>query len=155
MNRMVVAACVMLAACGGARSAPSTDAARTAMYGDYGFSASVPNQVIRGTVRVTPVGTGIEFETTCNPEVGARPRPRNMPSSSTSVTRYCSGAWLAFDRFNPAQAMWYSSVEVQKRREVCAQYATQNGRQVCVSRSTETYSVYEPRSGSIQVQRVP
>ena len=157
MSRVVVAAaaCALLGACGGARNAPSTEAARTATYGDYAFSASVPNQVIRGTVRVSPEGTGIQFETACIPEVGARPRPRNLPASTSAVTRYCSGAWLTFDRFNPAQAMWYASVEIQKRREVCSRYETQNGRQVCVSRSTESYSVYEPRSGGIQVQRLP
>ena len=68
---------------------------------------------------------------------------------------YCSGTWLSFDRFNPAQATWYASVEIAKRREVCNRYETQNGRQVCVSRGMETYYVYEPRSGGIQVQRVP
>lgn len=138
----------------GTRTA-SPDAARSAD-GIYEFTANTPNQLIRGSIRVGPEGTGIQFETACQPEATIRPMPSTMPSATTTSMRYyCSGAWLTFDRSNPVQAMWHTTVEVPRRREVCARYETQNGRQVCVSRTTETYYVPEPRSGGIQVRRLP
>jgi hypothetical protein len=150
-----MSACVVLGACGGSRTAPSAEATKVAMYGDYGFTANPPNQLIRGTIRVNAEGTGIQFETACQPEVTVRPRPRNMPASTSVMTYYCSGTWLSFDKSNPAQAKWFASVEVPRRREICNRYETQNGRQVCVSRGTETYTTYEQRSGGIQVSRIP
>lgn len=123
--------------------------------GTYAFSASTPNQLIRGTVVVSAEGTDIQFETACQPEATVRARPRDMPSSMSVMIYYCSGTWLTFDRRNPATAKWYASVEIPRQREVCSRYETQNGRQVCVNRTTETYSVYETRTGGIQVHRVP
>ena len=156
MNRWIATlSCVALAACGGGRAAPSSEApAASAGYGLYAFSASSPDQLIRGTIRVGPDGTGIQFETACQPEATVRPMPSGMTSSMSTMRYYCSGTWLTFDRRNPAMAKWYATVQLPRQREVCSRYDTQNGRQVCVSRTTETYYVNETRSGGIQVRKV-
>ena len=145
---------LLLVSCATAGTSVATGDAARPIEGTYEFSASTPNQLIRGSVFVGPEETRVQFETTCQPEATVRPRPRSMPSSTSVMTYYCGGTWLAFDRRNPAAANWFASVEVPRRREVCARYETQNGRQVCVSRTTETYSVFETRTGSIQVRRI-
>lgn len=145
----------VLTACASTGRTSSSGEATRSPEGTYEFSANTPNQLIRGSIHSGPEGTGIQFETACQPEATIRALPRNMPSA-TSVSRYyCSGTWLTFDRFNPAQATWFATVETPRRREVCARYETQNGRRVCVSRTTETYYVAETRSGGIQVRRIP
>lgn len=150
---IAVTACIALGACGGSRGAPSDEALPASREGRYEFSATTPNQVVRGTVRVGSDAMDVQFETPCQPDATTRGMPSGMPSS-TSVSRYyCSGAWLTFDRRNPSSAKWFASVQLPRRREVCARYETQNGRQVCVSRSTETYYINETRTGVIQVRR--
>jgi hypothetical protein len=153
MQRWIAVACIVLNACGGSRSAPSDQAPPAASEGRYEFSATTPSQVIRGTVRVSSDAMDVQFETPCQSDAAMRGVPSGMPSS-TSVARYnCGGAWLTFDRRNPSSAKWFASVQLPRRREVCARYETQNGRQVCVSRSTETYYINETRTGVIQVRR--
>ena len=155
MHRSIVTmACMVVFGCGGSRGTPAVEAP-SSLDGLYEFSATTPNQNIRGNLRSTSEGLGIQFETACQPEVTTRGRPRGMPSNTSVAIYYCSGAWLTFDRRNPATAKWYATVDLPRRREVCARYETQNGRQVCVSRATETYYVPESRSGGIQVRRVP
>lgn len=143
-----------LSACASASKSPGTGEPPQPSGGTYAFSASTPNQVIRGTVLVSPEGMSIQVETPCQREVAVQARPRAIPSSSSVASYYCGGAWLTFDKRNPATAKWYASVEIPRRREVCSRYETQNGRQVCVSRTTETYSVFETRTGGIQVRRI-
>jgi hypothetical protein len=145
----------LMACASGGTSAANSDAARPTD-GTYEFVANTPNQLIRGSIRVDSEGAGIQYETTCQPEASIRALPRVGPSvTTTSMRYYCSGAWLTFDKRNPASAMWFATVEAPRRREVCSRYETQNGRQVCASRTTETYYVAEQRSGGIQVRRVP
>ena len=151
LSAVLVLATVTACASAG-RTTASPESARSAD-GMYEFSANTPGQLIRGTLKQSAEGTGVQFETTCQREATVRARPKNMPT--TGLSYYCSGAWLTFDRQNPAQAKWFASIELPRRREVCSRYETQNGRQVCVSRTTETYYVYEPRSGGIQVRRLP
>lgn len=150
--RLSILMLAMLTACASRNATPREPA--EASGGTYAFSASTPNQLIRGTVLVGSAGTSVQFETACQPEATVRARPSGMPSSTSVMSYYCSGSWLTFDRRNPATAKWYASVEMLRRREVCARYETQNGRQVCVSRTTESYSVFETRTGGIQVRRV-
>jgi hypothetical protein len=147
---------LMLATLAGCASASKNVATPepTPTNGTYEFTANSPNQLIRGTVLVNAEGTGVQFETPCQPEVTVRRRPSDMPSSLSVMSIYCSGTWLTFDKRNPTNASWYASVELPRRRAVCSRYETQNGRQVCVNWTTETYSVYETRSGGIQVYRV-
>jgi hypothetical protein len=65
------------------------------------------------------------------------------------------GALLWFDRGNPGQnAKWSGNIPVQKRREACARYETRDGRQVCVSKTYETYVELESTSGPVQMRRV-
>jgi hypothetical protein len=149
-----VTACIALTACGGSsRGAPSVDAPPASSEEHYEFSATTPNQVIRGTVRVSSDAMDVQFETPCQSETTSRGMPSGMPSS-TSISRHaCGGTWLTFDRRNPTSAKWFASVQLPRRREACSRYETQNGRQVCVSRSTETYYINETRTGVIQVRR--
>ena len=151
--RLSILVCATLTACA-SRSAEPREPAE-ASGATYAFSANTPHQLIRGTVLVGPEGTGVQFDTPCQREATVRARPTGMPSSTSVLSYYCSGTWLTFDRRNPATAKWYASVEILRRREVCARYETQNGRQVCVSRKMETYTVTESRSGAIQVRRIP
>jgi len=149
-----VTACIALSACGGSsRGASSVEAPTASSEGRYEFSATTPTQVIRGTVRVSSDAMDVQFDTPCQSEATTRGMPSGMPSSTSVSRHYCGGAWLTFDRRNPTSAKWFASVQLPRRREVCARYETQGGRQVCVSRSTETYYVTENRSGVIQVRR--
>ena len=156
MNRWIAAVlCISLAACGGSRAAPSSDvSAGDFADGRYEFTANSPNQLIRGTIRTDASGTNVQFETACQSEATTRSMPRGMPSGSSVARYYCSGAWLTFDKRNPASAKWFATVQLPRRREVCARYETRDGRQVCASKTTETYYVDETRSGGIQVRRV-
>jgi hypothetical protein len=151
-----VSACIALTACGGSsRGAPSVEAPSISREGQYEFSATTPNQVIRGTIHASSDAMNVQFETPCQSDATTQGMPSGMPSS-TSVSRYyCSGAWLTFDRRNPSSAKWFASVQLPRAREVCARYETQSGRQVCVSRNTETYYINETRAGVIQVRRTP
>lgn len=153
--RLSILMLATLTACASASRNAATREPPEPSGGTYTFTASTPNQLIRGTVLVGPEGTGVQFETACQPEATLRARPSGMPSSTSVMSYYCSGTWLTFDRRNPATAKWYASVEIPRRREVCTRYETQNGRQVCVSQTTESYSVFETRTGGIQVHRVP
>lgn len=141
-----IAASIALVACGGSRGAPSSEASAGGTgYGLYSFSASVPYQLIRGTIRVGPEGTDIQSETSCQ-----------QTEATESTTRYyCGGTMLAFGRSNPAVAKWYATVRVLRRREICTHYETRNARQVCVKKSAETFYVHESRTGGIQVRRIP
>ena len=144
-----------LTSCASGGTGTATRAATQPAEGTYEFSANTPNQLIRGNIRVGPEGTAVRFETACQSEATVRARPRGMPSSVSMMSYHCGGTWLTFDRSNPAHAKWYSTVELPRRREVCARYDTVNGRQVCVSRTTETYYVPETRSGGSQLRRLP
>ncbi len=155
MGRWIVAgALIVVTACGGSRSSPTVEAPSPAE-GTYEFVANTPTQVIRGTVNLTSSGVGVQFEAPCQPQVTPQPRPRAMPSAGALAIYQCSGAWLTFDKSNPSSAKWYANIQQPHQREVCARYDTVNGRQVCASRTTETYYVNESRSGGIQVRRIP
>ena len=78
----------------------------------------------------------------------------NMACASAANTRGCDVVTLAFDRRNPVQSKWYAAVAVPRQRQICAERAVQNGREVCVRREMETYEAYEATSGSVQVRRV-
>jgi hypothetical protein len=144
MKRWIVTVtCIALAGCGGSRGAQSSEASAGGTgYGLYSFSASAPNQLIHGTIRVGPEGTDIQSETACQLEATA------------STTRYyCGGTMLTFDRRNPRTAK-YAMVRVLRRREICTHYETRNARQVCVKKSAERYYVTEQRTGGVRVRRI-
>ncbi|HEX6943798.1 MAG TPA: hypothetical protein VF128_12785 [Gemmatimonadaceae bacterium] len=122
--------------------------------GDYDYVANLPGQQVRGRMRV--VGDTVLVDPVadyCRPTVGV-PDPLairytcNGPGNIESVE-------LRIDRRNPAQlSKWTAAYRVQRRREVCTQYAIRDGRQVCVQMNTETYETIESRSGTLQVRRV-
>jgi hypothetical protein len=122
--------------------------------GTYEFVASVPGRLVKGKLFVEPDTLHFVPETNCSSDYD--PAARIVARLNAGEVRYfCAGAWLTFDRRNPAQSSkWFSAVRIPKQRQVCAQYATQNGRQVCVRQSMETYYTTEQRSGSIQVRRI-
>ena len=159
MRFVLSVSAALLTACassgGGSRTAPTTESSPDVLEGTYQFTAGTPNQIIRGSLRVTDDQMGVQFETACQSEVGPQPFPRGMPSSTSFRRYYCSGAWLMFDNRNPRSAKWYATVQLPRQRQVCVRYETRNGRQVCGEQGSETYFVYETRSGGIQVQKVP
>jgi len=146
--------CVSLAACASGGSGAASREPPGPVEGTYEYFASIPGQQVRGSLRVVADTIMVDPDADyCRPVIGT-PDPL--------VIRYtCSGSGrfesllLALDRRNPAQfSKWTATFRVQRRREVCAQYAVQNGRQVCVRTQTETYETTESRSGTLQVRRV-
>ena len=143
MKRWIITvSCIALDACGGSRGAPSSDAG-DASHGLYAFSASSPNQLIRGTIRAGPEGIDIQSEASCQSE-----------ATVSTMRYYCGGTMLTFDRRNPEMAKWHAMVRVLRRREICTHYETRNARTVCVKKSAETYYVYEQRTGGVRVRRI-
>lgn len=142
-----------LAACASAGSSTASREVPGSVEGTYEFFASVPEQHLRGTLRVHPDTMFVDIDDArCAYAAGL---PNNQ--GDQNVFRFgCGGAMLTFDRRNPVQfSKWSATIQVPRRREVCARYDTVNGRQVCVSRTTETYYVAENRSGGIQLRRLP
>ena len=153
---------VFLVACASSSSTSTTStttavaatAASTSNEGVYDYVANLPGQQVRGTLRVTGDTVTIDpMADYCRPTVGV-PDPLairytcNGPGNIESIQ-------LRIDRRNPAQlSKWSAAYRVQRRREVCTQYAVRDGRQVCVQTSTETYETTESRSGTLQVRRV-
>jgi hypothetical protein len=122
--------------------------------GDYDYLANLPGQQVRGTMRI--IGDTVTIDPMadyCRPALGV-PDPM-------AILYTCNGTGnvesiiLRIDRRNPIQlSKWTARYRVQRRREVCTQYAVRDGRQVCVQMTTETYEAIEPRSGTLQVRRV-
>jgi hypothetical protein len=164
MNRWLSATtCLTMIACGGSRTAPvsgepsgptsSRDVAST-VEGTYDFVATVPGQAIRGTLQVAADTMFFAPAEGCDSNIRSEPIGH---ASNGGVLRYaCMSAVLAFDRRNPVRSSkWSATVRQQRRREVCAERAVRNGREVCIRNAIETYEVSESRTGSIQVTRRP
>jgi hypothetical protein len=151
-------------ACGGSRSTVDSEAAPPVV-GVFAIVAAIPGRHITGTLQVE--ADSITFRPESNCSGGYRP-PASTGFGATQTwnakhslgqTRIrfgCDVAILEFDKRNPSQSpRWVSSVSVPKQRQVCTNYVTRNGRQVCESTRTETYDTTESRSGAIQVRRIP
>ena len=126
----------------------------TAVEGTYDFVATVPPTVIRGTLRFDGDTMYFGAEKDCLANFRSEPIGR---SGTGGVFRYgCSGVILQFDSRNPIRASkWFATVTVQRLREVCAETAVRNGREVCIRTQMERYEIPETRSGSIQVTKRP
>ena len=143
----------MTVACVSAGANPGAASPVGPVEGTYDYIANLPGQQVRGTLQV--VGDTVLVDPVadyCRPTIG-RPDPLailytcNGPGSFEQIQ-------LRIDRRNPAQlSKWTATFRVQRRREVCTQYAVRDGRQVCVQTSTETYETTESRSGTLQVRR--
>ena len=122
--------------------------------GEYDYVANLPGQQIRGRMRVVADTVLIDpVSDYCRPATGV-PDPLSIRYTCTG-TGNLESINLSIDRRNPAQlSKWTARYRVERRREVCTQYAIRDGRQVCVQTSTETYETIESRSGTLQVRRV-
>lgn len=120
--------------------------------GTYDFVATVPQRVVRGSVRIERDTLYVNMVDGCSSNIRLEPMGHE---GRGGVYRYaCDGAVLAFDTRNPVRSSKWSATVLQKRRrEVCAERAVRNGREVCVRTEIETYEVPESRSGLIQVTR--
>ncbi len=140
-----------LTACVSGGKTAATDAGPRSIEGTYRYFASVPSGHVRGTLIVLPDTMLVEPEDDeCWPL-----KVNNMRYMGLSAIPYgCRKAIIAFDRQKPAQgSRWIQYFTVRKTREVCAQYAVQNGRDVCIRRQSEPYEATESRSGRLQVER--
>ena len=88
------------------------------------------------------------------PEAPGARGPKGMPTGAGFARAYCNGAWLAFNRENPTSARWYTWLSRPRERELCLEYGTKNGRQVCLRRDIRTYYDVETRSGAIKVKQL-
>ena len=150
-----LAAVAVLVACGGgsAASRPETAAPNAPREGTYEYMANLPSQQVRGTLRVTSDTIVVDpVSDYCRVVMG--------PPDPLYIKYTCQGAGtfeqltLTIDRRNPMQlSKWGATFRVTRRREVCTQYATRDGRQVCVQTTTETYETTESRSGNLQIRR--
>lgn len=138
-------------------TATTTAVAATAagsIEGVYDYVANLPGQQVRGRMRV--IGDTVTIDPMadyCRPTVGV-PDPLALRYTCNGPGNFES-IQLRIDRRNPAQlSKWSASYKVQRRREVCTQYAVRDGRQVCVQTATEMYETTESRSGTLQVRRV-
>jgi hypothetical protein len=154
--RIAALAMPLLLACGGSTTpSPETAAPSGPIEGTYEYLVTLPTQQVRGTLRITGDTVLVEpISDYCRPAMG--------PPDPLSIKYTCNGTGtyeqihLNIDRRNPAQlSKWAATFRVTRRREVCVQYATRDGRQVCVQTTTETYETTETRSGNLQVRRAP
>jgi hypothetical protein len=156
IRRMAILAVSALAGCAssGTRQ-PATAAPSAPIEGDYEYLASLPSVQVRGTLRIVGDTVLVEPVTDyCRPTI-APPDPFAIKYTCTGTGTY-EQIQLTIDRRNPAQlSKWQATFRVQRRREVCVQYAIRDGRQVCIQTTTETYETNDTRSGNLQVRRAP
>ena len=155
-GRIAVLTVPILVACAsGGNQQPVTAAPSGPIEGNYEYVANLPNLQVRGSLRI--VGDTILVEPVtdyCRPTI-APPDPLAIKYTCTGTGTY-EQIQLTIDRRNPTQlSKWQATFRVQRRREVCVQYAIRDGRQVCVQTSTETYETNDTRSGNLQVRRAP
>src|SRR5687767_6009852 len=155
-HRMAVLAIPVLWACASSGNQPPVSVAPSGpIEGTYEYLANLPSLQVRGTLRIVGDTVLVEPLTDyCRPTVGP-PDPFAIKYTCTGTGTY-EQIQLTIDRRNPMQlSKWHATMRVQRRREVCAQYAVRDGRQVCVQMTTETYETTETRSGNLQVRRAP
>ena len=139
-----------LAACSSAGGTAGSPEPRATRQGIYDFSASIQGSLVRGKLNVLSDTILVDAENGDCAAVTGNSRFFRVGCRSLDW------ALLMFDRGNPGQgAKWEGNVPVQRRREVCARYEVRNGREVCAAMKSETYTALEPRSGPVQMRRVP
>ena len=143
---------VLLLACAGGPSPASgiTDD------GIYDFTASTGEATpLRGSLTI------VAGDLTLRPEFGScrvdqafasTERSRFLCDNTSDVERL---AFLIDHRFPLTRSTWAGSMRQKRTRTVCAQYATQNGRQVCVQTRTETVEVSVPLAGRLTFRPRP
>ena len=149
----VLVAWVGLAACASStRSDLNRGPANAPVQGTYAFTANLPDQQLRGTLRVT--GNDILLEPTSG-------SCRATESADTVAIRFlCHGSgryeqlFIRIDRHRPVEASsWSATYRVPRTREHCSEYGVVAGQQVCVRSWTEYYDAAEGKSGKLRVRR--
>lgn len=154
MKRLIVIiVATVTGGCSGAGPQPQTAVPAGPIEGTYEYLVALPNQQVRGTLRVTGDTALVDpVSDYCRPTLGP-PDPLSIKYTCTGTGTY-EQIQLNIDRRNPMQlSKWAATFRVTRRREVCAQYAVRDGRQVCVQTTTETYETTETRNGTLQVRR--
>ena len=148
-----------IAACGGARHAPSAGSGSDE--GVYEYSATIPTRQPGQTLRVS--GTFSVLEDSLYVQHGnecyqVAPGTSGMAPSTGSVANlYCGSALVTFDRRNPTSAKWLATVPVPRQRNVCAEYEPRppsGNNPRCIRWRVESYYTYEQRTGVVQVKRI-
>ncbi|MGQ0647349.1 MAG: hypothetical protein ACT4P7_07235 [Gemmatimonadaceae bacterium] len=62
-------------------------------------------------------------------------------------------AFVLDKRYPLTRSRWTGRIRQRRQRTVCTEYATQNGRRVCVRSRTETYEVMTNLSGPLTFTR--
>jgi hypothetical protein len=142
-----------LSACVSARHTTTGRETPELLEGTYEFVASVAGQRVVGKVHVVENTILFDQGNDCSSNFSP-PGAFVAPRDDNFIRYSCNGVVLDFDRRNPVQSSkWFAGLLVQRQRQVCAQYAVQNGRQVCIRNRTETYETTESRSGKLHVVR--
>lgn len=145
-TRWFLTAVLLLTACRG----PSPETAVTPSDGIYEFTASTGEaQPLRGALTVVAGSLGLRPEFgTCRIDhaYASSERTRYLCDHNSEIDQL---AFLIDNRAPLIRSTWAGRVRQRRTRTVCAQYATQNGRQVCVQQRTETYEVVVPVSGRL------
>ena len=141
-----------LSACASSNtSSPNSGPVTASVQGTYAFTANLPEGQLRGRLRI--IGSEILLE----PASGTC---RATDADSVAIRFACSGSGryehvsLRIDRHKPAeQSTWSASYQVQRTREVCAEYGTVSGQRVCMRTHTEYYDTTEGKRGKLSVRR--
>jgi hypothetical protein len=119
--------------------------------GNYAFTANLPDQQMRGSLRIA--GNEILLE----PASG---NCRATDADSLAVRFACIGAGRAeqisilIHRQQPAErSAWSASYRVQRSRQHCSEYGVVAGQQVCIRSWTEYYDTTEGKRGKLSVRR--
>jgi hypothetical protein len=150
---LLATAAVATAACGGARSAETAAAAGTQREGVFRFTERVANTspsniVLEGTVKVS--ADTVEFDMVPGPCRYAQPSEQ----SRTAFIYRCGDVHIRIDRNDPSRISYSLSTIITVSKQVCAEYAVQNGRRVCVRTEQQKEEERVGRSGRLRLIRI-
>lgn len=144
---------VVTAACAGARSAETAAAPGAQREGVFRFTERVANTspsniVLEGTVKVA--ADTVEFDMVPGPCRYAQPSEQ----SRTAFMYRCGDVHIRIERNDPSRISYSLSTIITVSRQVCAEYAVQNGRRVCVRMEERKEEERVGRSGRLRLIRV-
>jgi hypothetical protein len=151
---LALVAFVGLTACASSsRTEPNGRLVDSSAEGAYTFTANLPDQLLRGTLRI--IGDEILLE----PAAGSC---RAIDADSVAIRFLCNGSGryeqmsIRIHRQKPAErSTWAASYRVQRTRENCSEYGVVSGQQVCIRSWTEYYDTTEGKAGKLMVRRAP
>lgn len=143
----------VIAACAGN---PTPGATSLPDDGIYDFTASTGESApLRGSLTILAGAIALRPEFgSCRIDqaYASSERTRFLCDNTSEVERL---AFLVDHRFPLTRSQWNGTVRQRRTRTVCARYATQNGRQVCVEQRQETVEVTTPVSGRLTFRPRP